>query len=122
MLSPVENVQYYVILSTKVTVQHQTPRGDIEEGTQTFREQVTGKTEIGDSRAQNNSIGDVLTTQETDKGDNGYRTSIAEFETLRTDSGKIPTSEEDNSIKAPAGGYSTFYGDGSTTVNRDSSA
>lgn len=76
ILKPVGDVAYDVNLPKNVTVQHQTPQGDIEDGTLTYRELVTGPTHTEDSMVQKTSIGDVLRTYKTQKGDNGHLLQI----------------------------------------------
>lgn len=46
-LTSIADVQYHKDLS-KVTVHNKTPRGDVKEGTWTFREQVSHMIHIGD--------------------------------------------------------------------------
>lgn len=68
------NEQYHVKLSKIVTVQETALHEDMKDGTPTCREQMTGTTHIGVSKARNTSIGDLLTTHQNRKKDNSYQT------------------------------------------------
>lgn len=72
----VGDVQHHIDISTNVTVQDETPQGNIIESTPTCREQVKGTTHIGDSMAQQTPIGDVFTTHKTQKEESGHQTLI----------------------------------------------
>lgn len=122
ILNPVRDVQYDVNLSTNVTVQHQTPREDFKDGTQTCREQLTSAALPADSMIQKSPIGELLTIHMTDKGDKGHHTPIKRLKTLKRDNGNIPAFERHISIDAPAEGCKTSFEDDSDTVNSENAA
>lgn len=51
------DVQYNVNISTNITIQHQTLRGDVNGSTSACRKEMTCTTRIGDFMARNNVIG-----------------------------------------------------------------
>lgn len=81
----VGDVQYVVSLAKKVTVQHQTPRGEIKNVTPTCSEKVIGTTHDWVTKARLTTIGHVLIALKTRKRDSVHQTSNGDLKTLKRD-------------------------------------
>lgn len=100
-MTPLADIQYQTDPS-RVIVQNETPEGNIENGTPTCSEQVSGMTHTGGLKARKAPVVDVLTTRKALKED--YET------TFGRDSGGHQT---------PVGGHKISEKDGDNTINRD---
>lgn len=97
--TPVGDVQYEVNLS-KDTVEHQTQRGDIKNGTLACNEQVENRTHKRDTKTPKTLTGDVLILRKTRKEINGHHTVIKDFMALKRDHNRHVTPCE-GSLKTP---------------------
>lgn len=68
-ITPVEAVKHHEYLSTNVTVQDKTAKGDIKDDTPTSYEKVNSSTHTGDLRARKLPIEEVLRTLQSIKRD-----------------------------------------------------
>lgn len=102
-MTAVGDVKYHQTISTKYSVKQQTPRGDMKDGTPTFREYVAGANHIAYTKDEKTSIGDVVITQQSRKEDNDRQTPNEDFRILKRDRETRPTCKSDNIVISVVG-------------------
>lgn len=81
---------------SKVLVQEKAPHGDIKDSIQTYHDQVSSTTHIGDLMAQKTPIVYVLTRPGSLKGDSKLQTPVGEQKTPEGDGDN--TLDKDNGV------------------------
>lgn len=90
-LTPVDSVQYRVVISTKITIRLKRRKADIKDVTQTWRKYVNSRTRIEDSMAQKTFTVEVLRTRKTQKKI-GHNNPSGDFKTFKRDDNRHLTS------------------------------